>query len=272
VSVFNEPPTGQPRHRALFIAMAGGVAVLVAIVGYLLAHRSVHPEGAARATPAPASSAAAATPGASSPPESLSPPTRPPDAGRPGSRAARSKAPTPTAPPASVPAPTRVLVVESDVAGASVFLDRKFLGTTPLTTSDVEPGTHQLNVSAEGHDGLVRTVDIAATGETAVSLKFREVRLDAAVPVVHRHAMGACEGRLVANVSGLSYLTSNKGDAFAVPFADLEVFEVDYMQKNLKVKRRGGKTWNFTDKTPNADALFVFHRDVEKARQKLASR
>jgi len=37
------------------------------------------------------------------------------------------------------------------------------------------------------------------------------------------------------------------------------------------VKRRGGKTWNFTDKNENADALFVFHRDVTKARAKMAA-
>ena len=39
----------------------------------------------------------------------------------------------------------------------------------------------------------------------------------------------------------------------------------------LRVKQRGGKTWNFTDRGANADALFVFHRDVESARKKLAA-
>ena len=271
MSVFNETPTGQRSHRVLFIAVAGAVAVLVAIIGYLLAHRSVHPSSVARPTPAPVSPSAAATPGPSSPAEAPSPPATPPDVGRTGSGARRDKAPSPTAAPASAPVATPVLVVESDVPGASVFLDRKFVGTTPLRTGNVEAGTHQLNASAEGQDGLVRTIEVAATGETTVSLKFREVTLDAAVPVVHKHAMGACEGRLVADVSGLRYLTSNKGDAFAVSFVDLEVFEVDYIQKNLKVKRRGGKTWNFTDRNANADALYVFHRDVDKARARLAA-
>ncbi len=36
------------------------------------------------------------------------------------------------------------------------------------------------------------------------------------------------------------------------------------------MKQRGGKTWNFTDKNENGDTLFVFHRDVEAARKKLA--
>ena len=50
----------------------------------------------------------------------------------------------------------------------------------------------------------------------------------------------------------------------------LEVFEVDYLKKNLRIKPKNGKTYNFTDREDNADRLFVFHRDVDKARQKLA--
>ena len=48
---------------------------------------------------------------------------------------------------------------------------------------------------------------------------------------------------------------------------------MDYLEKNLRVKQKGGKTWNFTDKNAaNADALFVFHRDVEAARQETGGR
>jgi hypothetical protein len=45
---------------------------------------------------------------------------------------------------------------------------------------------------------------------------------------------------------------------------------VDYQDKNLRIKLRKGKQFNFTDPDGNADRLFVFHRDVEKARQRLA--
>src|SRR4030095_2432225 len=69
---------------------------------------------------------------------------------------------------------------------------------------------------------------------------------------------------------GISYVTSNKGDAFALSFGQMETFAVDYMEKNLRVKQKGGRTWNFTDKAANADALFVFHREVDTARKKLA--
>ena len=66
-------------------------------------------------------------------------------------------------------------------------------------------------------------------------------------------------------------MTGNKNDAFSFPLRDLEVFAIDYLKKELKVKQRGGKTWNFTDKSENADKLFVFHREVSKAREKLAA-
>ena len=35
------------------------------------------------------------------------------------------------------------------------------------------------------------------------------------------------------------------------------------------VKLRSGKQYDFTDPDGNADRLFVFHRDVDKARQRL---
>jgi hypothetical protein len=121
-----------------------------------------------------------------------------------------------------------------------------------------------------------RAGDAAPRGSTAasqtgaepaeVTIAFKEVRLDAAVPVVHKHGVGSCQGRLIASLEGLRY-EAISDDAFSRPFAEIEAFDVDYLKRNLRVKRRGGKTWNFTD-PGNADPLFGFHRDVEKARVK----
>jgi PEGA domain len=162
------------------------------------------------------------------------------------------------------------LILDTDVPGASVFINREFVGTTPLRLAKLEPGTKQLKLTADGHDGIERSVDLAA-GDNPLTLRFREVRLNKRIPVAHKHGMGGCDGTLVATIDGLAYETSNNGDAFNLPYAQLESFLVDYLEKNLKVKQKGGKTWNFTDKNAsNADALFVFHRDVEAARKKLA--
>jgi hypothetical protein len=162
------------------------------------------------------------------------------------------------------------LRIETDVPNAQVFIDRQFIGTAPVTAANVKPGTHQLNVSAEGFEGVARTIEVEA-GSRDLMIRFREVKLDARAAVVHKHGIGSCRGELVATPQGLEYVTDNKDDRFTVPMADLEQFAVNYQDKNLRVKVRRGKQYNFTDPDGNADRLFVFHRDVDKARQRLAS-
>jgi len=160
------------------------------------------------------------------------------------------------------------LTLDTDVPGASVFIDRQFVGNTPLTLDKLQPGTKRLQLTATGYDSVQKSVDLVA-GPNAITVRIKEVSLNAKVPVVHKHGMGSCNGTLSATVDGLKYDTDNKGDAFTMSYAQAELFAVDYLQKNLRVKQKGGKTWNFTDKNDNADALFVFHREVEAARKKL---
>jgi hypothetical protein len=179
------------------------------------------------------------------------------------------KAPAPE--PAAPAAPTLAsLTLESDVPGASVFIDRQFVGNTPLSLDKLQPGSKRVQLTATGFDSVQKTIELVP-GPNAVTIRVKEVSLSARTPVVHKHAMGACDGTLSASLDGLKYETSNKNDAFTLPYAQVETFVVDYLQKNMRVKQRGGKTWNFTNKNDNADALFVFHRDVEAARKKLAA-
>lgn len=247
----------------------GVILMLVILLSALLYYR----QQPAVPVSAPAENA---SPEPSAPP-SLPPPA-PPKADEPSARTT----PSPAAPrtpakrePSVTPSPragaeTRAtLTVESDVPGASVFVDREFVGTAPLTLSDLEPGSKRINLVADGFDGVSRTLDLTGGAHT-VTLRFKEVRLDKRIAVTHKHGMGSCTGELVATVDGVRYETSNTKDAGTVPFSALEQFQVNYLEKNLRVKQRGGRTWNFTDDNPNADALFVFHRDVEAARKKLA--
>jgi hypothetical protein len=162
-----------------------------------------------------------------------------------------------------------MLNLDSDVKGASVFLDRQYVGTTPLKLDRLEPGRKQVKLTADGFEGIERSVELSP-GSNTLTMVFREVRLNTRTPVVHRHGMGSCTGTLIATVDGLTYDTTNKSDAFTFDFSQLETFTVDYLEKNLRVKQRSGKTWNFTDRNDNADKLFVFHREVEAARKKLA--
>jgi hypothetical protein len=158
------------------------------------------------------------------------------------------------------------LRVVADVAGAQVFLDRKFMGEAPVTVRDVAPGRHRLNVSAEGYEMYAADLEIAS-GTQEVAVNFKEVRLDEAIAVKHKHGMGSCRGRLVATTDGLRYETDHKKDGFTAAFPTLEPLEVDYLDKNLRVKVRGGRKYNFT--AEDADDLLVFQQAVEAARARL---
>ena len=178
------------------------------------------------------------------------------------------------APIAEAPAPVGTapelgtLRIEADVPNAQVFLDRQFIGNAPVTAQNVKPGTHTLNVSAEGFDSVAQTLDVEP-GPREVAIRFKEVRLNATLAVVHKHRMGSCKGQLVATPQGIRYETDDKDDRFTASLGDLEQFVVDYLDKNLKIKVRKGKQYNFTDPDGNADRLFVFQRDVDKARERL---
>ena len=192
-----------------------------------------------------------------------------PVAEAPRKAATKSAAAEPAPPPAPTAPKLASLRLETDVPGASVFIDRQFVGNTPLSLDKLEPGSMRVQITATGFDSVQKTIDLNP-GPNAITIRVKEVSLNARASVVHKHGMGSCEGQLSATLDGLRYDTQNKGDAFALPYAEVETFAVDYMQKNLRVKQKGGKTWNFTDKNDNADVLFVFHRDVEAARKKLA--
>jgi hypothetical protein len=84
-------------------------------------------------------------------------------------------------------------------------------------------------------------------------LRFREVRLDARGAVIHKHRIGSCRGELIATPQGLTDATDDKDDRFSVPLVDVGQFEVDYLDKHLRVTVTKGKSDNFTDVGGNAD-------------------
>lgn len=178
-------------------------------------------------------------------------------------------APSPAPAPAAVEAPeVGFLHIETDVPGAKIFIDREYIGTTPVTAENLRPGPHVLNASAQGYDVIADTIEVSP-GSRDILIKLKEVRLDSKIDVVHKHRIGSCKGRLLATPQGLSYETTDKDDAFSSALLDLETFEIDYLEKNLRVKQQKGKRYDFTDPQGNADRLFVFHRDVDKARERL---
>jgi PEGA domain len=255
---------GQARSR-LSIAIALSVVVaLCALLAWWLKPPERPAAPAVQATPEPGAGTSLTPPATAAP----APPVRP---RRRESKPEATKAPVePVSVPQTPKPPT--LHVTSDVAGALVFVDRKFLGKTPLETDDVQLGSHRLQVSAEGYDGVSQSIEIAHAGPTDVAVSLKTVVLDAHVPVVHKHRFGSCEGSLVADVRGLRFETSNTDDAWTLPFSALETFSVDYKSKTLQIKQREGRSWNFTTRTSNADPLLVFQREVDHARSRLAQK
>jgi hypothetical protein len=255
-------------RRILVLASLAFVLITVGVVTWL---RPTPQPTATVARTAPAVPPAAPPTLVPTPPPSKSAP--PSDPRRVAPRApVETLAPEPTPAPPSAPADARAsegsLHFESDVAGAQVFIDRQFVGATPVTAEHVKLGTHRVNASVEGFDGIVDTIEVSP-GSRDITIRFREVRLDARLAVIHKHRIGSCKGQLVATPQGLRYETADKDDGFSVPLLGLEMFQVDYLEKNLKLKAPSGKTYNFTDPDGNADRLFVFHRDVDKARNRL---
>jgi PEGA domain len=249
------------RSRLIIILLAGGSVLL----GALVVLRVLRQSGPA-APPAPPVASRVEVPAVPARSAGPLPAPKRPAPRRPN--AAGPAPPPPAAAPAEATPTTGTLHIESDVPDASVFIDRVYLGSVPVTASNLTPGPHELHVSATGYDPDVRTIQVEA-GTRDLVVKFKEIRLDASVPVVHRHAMGSCSGTLTATPQGLTYDTTNTKDAFTVPLTHLETFEVDYLNKTLKVKVRGGRTYNFTDADGKVDRLYLFWEDVDKVRQRL---
>jgi hypothetical protein len=258
-----EPESPPENHRSLLRLI---VPLLVVVgLGALVAWW-LQPPAARPAARAPAIAARAPAPAAppSTAPAPVPDPRATPRSAQPDER------PEPTPLPAAAEALARpTLHVTSDVEGAHVFVDRQFVGQVPLERLEVTPGHHQVHVSAEGYEGFSEAIDVADTGTTDLYASLKAVRLKASVDVIHKHALGSCEGTLHATLDGLRYETSNTSDAFEIPLADLESFTTDYTQKTLRLKKRGGKTWNFTTHAANADPLVSFEHEVNRARQRL---
>ena len=253
-----EPPSAKRRWPYWLIGLA-----LAAGAAYVLVPRfQAPPQDAERAAPVEAP-----PPAPPAEPEAVVAEAPEPEPAAPEPEPEIIVAPEPAA-PEPPPPPSIVLRVTSDIDGADVFIDRVHVGKTPFESHAVEPGRRRINVTATGYESHAEDVEITAD-LTSVTASFREIRLHERIPVVHRHRFGDCEGELVATTAGISYRTDDD-DAFEAGLDALEEFAVDYLEHNLRIKLRGGRTYNFTDRQENADALFVFHREVEEARERLA--
>jgi len=255
-------------NRGRVIVLIVGVMLLAGVWVALnqFARRAEPASTAVRETPPPSPKAVEAP--------NVATPTPAPEPEAPRRSARRAAAPKPEEAPVpapaapEAPADVATLRIDSDVPGAQVFIDRVFIGQAPVIAQNVKPGSHRINVSAQGYEGVADTIDVTP-GSREITVRLKDIRLDAKLDVVHKHRMGSCKGHLTATPQGIRYETTDKDDGFRAALLDLETFEVDYLKKNLRVKLRTGRQYDFTDPEGNADRLFVFHRDVAKAADRL---
>src|SRR5262245_42195811 len=184
----------------LFVVVSGGWVVWNS--------RWLHAPASNVAT-APAPPVAAPRGAPAPPPATETVPERTPAA---APRAARRPPPPKDAEPAPEPAAAAVtgtLHVSSDVTGAQVFIDRNYIGVTPVTSPELAPGSHRINIVAQGYESIAENVDVE-TGSRDLRFNFKEIKLDASIDVVHKHRLGSCKGRSTATPQGLRYDRDDK--------------------------------------------------------------
>jgi hypothetical protein len=129
--------------------------------------------------------AQAAAPVVTVTPEARTPVAEPPAAGTPAETRAAEDAPRPG--PANrraerpVPTPSRgSLLVDSRPQKASVIMDGRPVGETPLTIEELSPGMHSVLIQLKGHRSRPAKVAIVAGEQTklAVSLERLSVMLE----------------------------------------------------------------------------------------------
>jgi hypothetical protein len=67
------------------------------------------------------------------------------------------------------------LSVTSTPSGAEVYLDDNYVGTTPLTLSNVSVGSHLVKLAKEGYEDWTTAVDVKAGGTDSVSATLSEI-------------------------------------------------------------------------------------------------
>jgi len=91
---------------------------------------------------------------------------------------------TETATASQTPPGTGSLSVLSTPAGATVWLDGKESGTTPVRVPGVEPGTHRLVLTLQGYNDIMQPVEITGGTESEVNASFLQKKAPGfAVPV-----------------------------------------------------------------------------------------
>ena len=141
------------------------------------------------------------------------------------------------------------------------------INNMPSRTEQEAGPAEEESAAAPSEPPAIRPAPPAVLTPSKPPTQAEPVRLDVAVPAVHKHRLGSCEGTLRASSAGLSYSTRDRDDAFRLSFSEVDQFEFEADRRNLRVRQRGGRTWNFTSRDDDIGGLSAFARQVERARR-----
>lgn len=96
------------------------------------------------------------------------------------------------------------LTIASTPSGASVSLDGKSRGVTPLAGIEVSSGSHSVGVTMTGYEPYEKSVSVSAGEQAAVDATLREIVIPTTEPTITIGPIGADKGwyRINCNVNG----------------------------------------------------------------------
>lgn len=147
------------------------------------------------------------------------------------------------APAAPALAPPK-LVVQS-VAGAQVVIDGRPVGQTDsngrLEISRAPAGEHTVEVVAnKPYNNFKQKVKLSPGSVTTIAAK-----LQASMPVEHKHAFGSCNGTLIVDESRVHYQASNGNDSFDAPLTSVKKAGPADSGKGFYLEIAGAKRYVF---------------------------
>ena len=105
------------------------------------------------------------------------------------------------------PAPTALLIVETDPAGATISLDGADRGKSPVVLDAMPLGSHQIVASLDGRQSVTRTVTLSQNGERSTVVLALSANL--APPVEIAKPVSLARGRLTLSTQPWTHVTLN---------------------------------------------------------------
>jgi hypothetical protein len=69
-----------------------------------------------------------------------------------------------------------ILKIQSNPVGASVYVDKKLKGITPLSLSDIAPGTHTIGLTLPGYENWSKNVKIVKNIVNTIDIKLKPIQ------------------------------------------------------------------------------------------------